>query len=117
MKQKHIYGLLGVFLLIMGPIARSHGYGGGGICALASLSGIALIFVALAQDDECRNVPECEYNYHDPVHSDVCHFECMLDAYLEPDCRLTPDAQEYRDELIIGVERMMEKVEGYKKSV
>ena len=61
--------------------------------------------------------PACEYNYHDPVHPDVCHFECMLDVYLEPDCRLTLDAQEYRDAMIIGVERMVRKVEDYRKLV
>ena len=67
-------------------------------------------------DDVCDDTVECEYNYHDPVHSDVCHFECMLDANLEFNDRLTPKAQEYRDKLIVGVERMMKKVEDYKNS-
>lgn len=68
------------------------------------------------RDGVCDNTIECEYNYHDPVHPDVCHFECMLDANLEFNDRLTPKAQEYRDKLIIGVERMMKKVEDYKNS-
>lgn len=62
-----------------------------------------------------NNVPNCEYNYHHPHNPSVCHFECMLDTYLESDCGLTLDAQEYRDELIIGVERMVRKVEDYRK--
>ena len=72
------------------------------------------VYIKKMSDDVCDETVECEYNYHDNVHPDVCHFECMLDANLEFNDRLTPKAQEYRDKLIVGVERMMKKVEDYK---
>ena len=59
--------------------------------------------------------PPCEYNYHDDDHEDLCIFECTLDGLLEPDAKLTGKAQQDRDELIIGVERMMDKVTYYRR--
>ena len=61
-----------------------------------------------------NEIPPCKYNYHDDDHEDLCVFECTLDSLLEQDTLLTEKAQQYRDELIIGVERMMGKVNNYR---
>lgn len=67
----------------------------------------------MAPIEHKQSILSCKYNYHDPVHPEVCHFECMLDANLEFDDNLTPKAQEYRDQLIIGVIRMAKKVASF----
>lgn len=59
--------------------------------------------------------PPCAYNYHDPLHEDLCIFEVTLTDLLVADSQLTPKAQEYRDELMIGVRRMADKVAGYER--
>lgn len=65
-----------------------------------------------------KEMPEkgCEYNYHDPLHEDLCTFEIILDNYLKPDDKLTKDAQELRAKLIIGVKRMCGKVKEFEKA-
>ena len=68
--------------------------------------------VGLIPDDK---IPPCKYNYHDDDHEDLCVFECTLDGLLEPNSQLTEKAQEYRDQLIVGVERMMDKVTYYRR--
>ena len=65
--------------------------------------------------DDFTVIPPCEYNYHDDDNEDLCIFESTLDSMLEPDIQLTEKAQQYRDELIIGVERMMDKVNNYRE--
>ena len=59
-------------------------------------------------------IPPCEYNYHDDDHEDLCIFESTLDRLLEPDNQLTEKAQQYRDKLIEGVDRMIDKVNHYR---
>ena len=58
---------------------------------------------------------KCIYNYHNDLHPDVCIFETLLDEYLVADSKLTNDAQKLRDSLIIGVNRMFDKVNNFKK--
>lgn len=67
----------------------------------------------MAPKEHNKSIPSCEYNYHDDDHEDLCIFECTLDSLLEPDIKLTPKAQEYRDQLIIGVIRMAKKVASF----
>ena len=59
--------------------------------------------------------PPCEYNYHDDSHPDVCLFECMVDEYLLLDDELTIDAQEYRESIIKGIERIDFKLRMYRR--
>lgn len=59
--------------------------------------------------------PPCKYNYHDPLHEDLCIFEVTLDDLLVADSQLTPKAQDYRDELMIGVRRMADKIAEYER--
>jgi len=57
---------------------------------------------------------KCKYNYHDELHPDICVFETLLDEYLVANSKLTNDAQKLRESLIIGVNRMSNKVNRFK---
>ena len=56
---------------------------------------------------------KCKHNYHDNLHPELCEFECILDAYLESNDKLTLDAQKLRDGLVEGVKRMANKVKNF----
>jgi len=56
---------------------------------------------------------KCKHNYHDDLHPELCEFECILDAYLESNDKLTLDAQKLRDGLVEGVKRMANKVKNF----
>jgi len=55
------------------------------------------------------------FNYSDDSHPEIDEFEINLDVYLECDNKLNKKAIEYRDELIVGVERMHQKVQEFER--
>jgi hypothetical protein len=56
----------------------------------------------------------CNRPYHDDTHPELCVFEDALDIYLEPNAKLSKDAQRLRENLIDGVMLMAEKVSEFR---
>lgn len=61
-----------------------------------------------------KQVRVCDRPYHDDTHPELCVFEDTLDIYLEPNAKLSEDAQRLREKLIDGVMLMRAKVSGFR---